>query len=1524
MGWFGRGGEIQPEAGESGEQASSTAEVAIEPSKLAKTASSIENFGNGIGRFAHQLSTSQLWLFRDMFAKFKRNGGRNFEDFHQAAEELHGEFENKIDDAIDGVDGLTADQELEQLNNSAKEVDKKLVDAILTRLKKGEALEPRDFDVLVNDLVDADLDSAMAKMSLSPHGFKNVQHMLNTLGVESVHHEDVVAVQQESEDAKGLQAKIDKLPAFWQRQARSALRSGVVSVGVGALLITVFGLPLLPVLGGAAASYSGANIGRGIADAAYRERNLRGTKEGEESLAYKVAQDKVANIVTMREFGKKYQETVNVNERAELAKQIFDRMKFNESANLKQYKSLSKKARLMEMGAGILGGGMVGGILAQAWHSMAVSHEVARETKERTVAKLAEWAEKGVRVDDGQLVVGENLKHLGHVLKKTADDAWRFIIEQKDITAAMDKLGEHWQQWMHGNVDGGSFDLADAPVVPADMQGAETFHISSWNNMVNSVASEQVAIEMATQNAENVLTPLITAGATSGAMALEHGLRPEFGADGQPLGRMTKEDRHSLRALSATAGTMKRQADSTTAHGTNGAGGGGGGGGSAGGDGSESDVTIINPSTHVITPDSTVVSGDTDVISPKTTVIRSGTSVVGSDTDETPAGRTDALDAEDETTSTRKTDSTDEETKEELKTVEIRPQMAHEIGRNENAVQFNVSNVERGSTILLKIERSMQVPSADGSVGEWSYINLPSLIINGDECITRLENDTPERRANSSRARQIETAFRENSNLDAQYVAIQVFPAKLDDNDLWGYDLLSSDKTNAILAELRVENSITHDEHSTTMGDREKYAENDQRKWRRRVKSSNMQKREDQSQQKKNGGTIDVERDYIERTNRRNTLEEVPNVKVENEIHKGDVISVPLDEVRIRMRMQRANEEDDMDDVIDGKKRVYSFQRFTLEDTSGKRVKVICLQAIEDSEQFQETLRYVIEHPEINHLNMEIETEDYDKNDDGEMILRSYHIGSVSLDQPIKGDKPAKPVLTKMPSLPIPDVPTEPAEPTSPSKPTIPTEPTDPVLTSEQKSDEMQRITQLLFAYREAGEKWLREFDNPNDINSRLTAEGLVKRADFEQVFNRWIAGEMLRELVENDLDTNLQQVRQAIADAIHSVDFKPLDYITQHSIISEISDYPIIMKNYYQFNQSLHKIADGIVNKYIKDGPPAPQTSGIESIILPDDAEQPISEQEREEGQIRDIRFALAKYQNIGREWLGNLDADEAENPRFNMFGLADDEHQREIQYRLMVGGMLFEAVEKALDPNKVPVVITSVASKVQVFKQFNLLKRIFRASSVFETVNKDYKQLQKWVKKIADGIIEFNTEPTLPEPPTEPPASPIAAEVEALSASPTTAEPPAPDVEGKKMADNLVAAIWEQKPKLGDISDLSIEEQFLTCAYNRKHSGELLPGNGHSEDMKREARIALDADGQSGEARFDAITKIEELQEKAYLGSAKMWEQAASSAESADRGVVTSKVAQPTVEAPAAVEPERVKIDTRKLVKEPEGTEI
>ncbi|MFA6081939.1 MAG: nucleotide exchange factor GrpE [Patescibacteria group bacterium] len=369
--------------------------------------------------------------------------------------------------------------EITQEHNPAKEAELKqaLIQAILKKSKEGE-LSPEDNDDLVKDLVENGHQSAMADISVSTHGFRNFQKMLDVTGQKSI---EVDGEEVNRETKSFILSKIDKLPEYWRRQVKNGIVAGTISAAVIGLLAVTVGAPV----GIAAISFGGATLAKGAADKLFRDRLIHKDKDGDGSLAYKIAQDRAGNITEMMELGKNYQAELDPNRKAQILQEILERTKKRESENLKQYESLSRKAAWIE---GISGaaGAMVTGALT---HSIVMGQEVKQQ--------IAHWAKDGVQIHDNQLVTDPNV---GHNVKETADGTWRFILKQADIDKAKHLFGAHWQQYLHGAGQNGPFGQGMSPVAPSHLlPGQEIFHNSKFAEVViNRLAAHEVVSHIST------------------------------------------------------------------------------------------------------------------------------------------------------------------------------------------------------------------------------------------------------------------------------------------------------------------------------------------------------------------------------------------------------------------------------------------------------------------------------------------------------------------------------------------------------------------------------------------------------------------------------------------------------------------------------------------------------------------------------------------------------------------------------------------------------------------------------------------------------------------------------------------------------------------------------------------------------------------------------------------------------------------------------------------------------------------
>lgn len=354
------------------------------------------------------------------------------------SETSEGDFDDELDRSIDRSADVAERSGVNRLRDEQlRKINRELVKLILEKLKskKGEALSLQEYEVLVEELADEGWESALGKMSLQKVGFKNATQMFDKLGAPA-DEAAIEALFEDDQQGRDLAVSSKKSGSkFWSRIRKNALLSTAITAGVVGITTVATGGLAIPAAIAAGGALVGGNLGRGLADWFYREKQMYRAKEGEDTLAMMVIENRTQTMHKMMELAHRFKGSIDRVERAGLINEIIQLIQHNDDEVVKRYQSVSKKAFWLEAGASVIGS-LAGGAAA---HALAAHFEQGQN--------LANMGKDGVRVwhgadGKGPLQLAPN-DQVGHMMKATADGQFRFVVENSDTQGAIARFAAH-------------------------------------------------------------------------------------------------------------------------------------------------------------------------------------------------------------------------------------------------------------------------------------------------------------------------------------------------------------------------------------------------------------------------------------------------------------------------------------------------------------------------------------------------------------------------------------------------------------------------------------------------------------------------------------------------------------------------------------------------------------------------------------------------------------------------------------------------------------------------------------------------------------------------------------------------------------------------------------------------------------------------------------------------------------------------------------------------------------------------
>jgi|GEM_PF-5563915 len=360
----------------------------------------------------------------------------------------------RIKTAEDRLNQPISPEEEEKINEGLRQDRRSHARANLEQWKAGriQEIEPNDLAIIIQDLAESGQESALAELVLSKQGFKNFEDALRQLKLKEVTYGDTKVTLKDSNWQRFIHS-----PAVKEQITKLGL-SGGTSVAVAGL-ITLLGGPVswgvvaAGVAGGAAGRAAGefvrgrmlnrkekgSTIKTGPADEMTMPEMPPMDEPAPKRFNEVVAEDLLQQIINLQSQAKEFDglAETNPNARAQAMLELVRNAADVESRSSQRYQKMEKNARFIKAGLAVLGA--VGGSIAA---SAIVGHEAAGKAAELSGdktfhAQLLEAKKHGLRIyhDTKGAHITTDV-NAGHLVKETADHAWRFAIEHKDTAAA--------------------------------------------------------------------------------------------------------------------------------------------------------------------------------------------------------------------------------------------------------------------------------------------------------------------------------------------------------------------------------------------------------------------------------------------------------------------------------------------------------------------------------------------------------------------------------------------------------------------------------------------------------------------------------------------------------------------------------------------------------------------------------------------------------------------------------------------------------------------------------------------------------------------------------------------------------------------------------------------------------------------------------------------------------------------------------------------------------------------------------
>lgn len=417
------------------------------------------------------------------------------------AEYGRNEHLHRLDDETDA----RLDRAQEEVKADRRELAKLTLD--IWRQGGSEKLSSEDLTVIAQDLADNLEESALGKLVINRHGFRNAQQALRKLELSEVSVESVKSLlETEYDQINGLNPELATDPTVKTRTItkngsrvpeylKDYLKKTTLTAGVGGGVLGAIALAGGPVSWAAfGAGVAGGAIGRGLGEG-YRQYQLRKEAENKttgEKLRFneKVGRDLFSEILYLQTQAKESLQSEDPNERAQAILELVKKAGQVESRSQQEYRGMEKKAAWVKAGLSIMGA--VGG----AW---LYSHNALGALGKEKEQAIIDAKMKGIRIfhDEHGVAHVTTDTGKGHVVKQAVDKAWHFVAEHKDFSEVnhlASQKGEWVRQfWHHIGQSNVPHQMPSQFTVGQELMHAGTLDVGNITSAINeSVVSSSL------------------------------------------------------------------------------------------------------------------------------------------------------------------------------------------------------------------------------------------------------------------------------------------------------------------------------------------------------------------------------------------------------------------------------------------------------------------------------------------------------------------------------------------------------------------------------------------------------------------------------------------------------------------------------------------------------------------------------------------------------------------------------------------------------------------------------------------------------------------------------------------------------------------------------------------------------------------------------------------------------------------------------------------------------------------------